>query len=122
MIMKHNQRVEIRPSTAADFCAFYDFKTMPFTARSLSFFIDGTLAGLGGVRLEKGCYIAFSDMKEDVKVSKATIYRCGLEVMALIKNMGISVVAVAKNDQNAAKFLKRLGFILDDSGDYYRHG
>jgi hypothetical protein len=123
MILKHNPRVEIRPSTKEDYQAFYGFEAMPFTVRSLSFFLDGALKGLGGVRLERGVYIAFSDMKEDVKVSKATIYRCGLAVMGLIKEMGISVLAVAKNDQTAPAFLKRLGFTLADPEEgIYRHG
>jgi hypothetical protein len=109
--MNRNKSVEIRPVTHDDICAFFETDSPPFTVKGLSFFLEGELVAIGGVRYERGYFIAFSDIKPGVTVSKATVYRCGLEVMKFIKDLGIPVVAMAdENLESAPRFLTHLGF------------
>jgi hypothetical protein len=121
--MRHNPSVDIRPITHEHVCAFYETDTPPVTVKGLSFFLDGELAAIGGVRYERGYFIAFSDIKPGVTVSKATVYRCGLEVMKFIKGIGIPVVAMADERlESAPRFLEHLGFEhkrSDPNGEVY---
>lgn len=120
--MSHNKRLEIKPSTQEHFMEFYEMETMPFTAHSLSFFLDGDLVALGGVRIGKDGFLAFSEIKPGVTVEKATIYRCGLEVMKMIKKLNIPVVAIPADQCTAPNFLKHLGFKTDEKGEVFVHG
>lgn len=116
-VSRHNPRLEVKPSTADDFKAFYGFYNMPFSAQSLSFFLDGELKGVGGVRFAEGYFLAFSDFDESVKVNGATLYRCALEIMKVVKDMKSQVFALAKNESTAPRLLTRLGFTLFASHD-----
>lgn len=108
---RHNPRLETRPLTIEDYEVFYNIKSMSFTTRGYAFYLDGALAGIGGIRYENGYFLAFSDIKPDIVVPKATVLRCGLKVMKMIKDMGITVVAVKnKNLEKAGRFLTALGF------------
>lgn len=124
--LRHNQRLEIRPLTADYIMEFHGLSAMPYSARGYAFFLDGDLVGMGGVRFHGPYFIAFSDIKENVKVEKATVYRCALEVMKLIRDMGIKTVAICNNDvPSAPKFLAHLGYHhshSDPAGEFYVHG
>lgn len=123
-ITKHNPRVEVRPSTIEDVQKFYGKEKLPFTVRAISFFLDGELAGIGGVRFHNGAYIAFSDMLDTIKPPPATIYRCGIEVMKMIKSTTKEVYAIKEERLvTAERFLSSLGFkhvLSADDGDFYK--
>lgn len=124
-IKRHNPHVEVRPSIPEDFKKFYSVDSVPFTARSVSFFFDGELKGCGGVRFEQGYFLAFSDFDESVKVNSATIYRCALEVMKIVKDMKTQTFAVAKNLDKSARLLKRLGWThykSEEGQEIYAYG
>ena len=108
--------------TAEDFKEFYGVDKVPFTVRGYAFFLEGKLAGLGGVRYDGQHLFAFSDIKDDVEVSKITIWRCTKLVMDIIDKMNVRVVAQADcNRETADRFLKRLGFVkYHDEGFYVR--
>lgn len=122
-LSRHNPRVKSRPSTKEDILLVTGEKDIPSTVRAITFLLDGEPAGIGGLRYEKGYYLAFSNIKEDINVSKATVVRCGLEVIKMIKSMGVTVFAVKSNAlPNADRFLKMLGFEFDshdEEGDVY---
>lgn len=123
----HNPHLDIRPSTAQEYMDWYEMDRMPFSVRSLSFYYDGALAGLGGVRFEHGVHYVFSDIK-DITVPRATVWRCALEVMKMVREMGIVAYAVQKTDiMTSERFLKRLGFKRDNYNsahgqEVYRYG
>ncbi len=119
----HNPRVEVRPATKEDLLEVSGLDELPSTVRAVTFLLDGEPSGIGGVRYENGYYLAFSDIKEDINVSKATIFRCGLEVMKMVKSMGITAYPVKSNElPSADRFLKALGSKFknsDEVGDVY---
>lgn len=121
-VTSHNPRVEVRPSTLEDYRVFYNIDSLPFTTRGLSFFLDGELVGLAGVRFFKTFFLVFSEIRPDVNVSRATIYRCGIEVMNMVDDLNIPVVAVPGNGLTAPNFLKHLGFTPDETGEVYYYG
>lgn len=121
--LKHNPRVTSSPITKEAFCEFYGMSSTPFSLRGISFYLDGKLAGVGGIRYCNGFFLAFSEMKPDIMASKATIFRCALEIMEIIKGVGMPVYAVCGNALTAPRLLRKLGFIFshtDDEGEVYR--
>jgi len=121
-VTNRNPRVRVEPSTLEHYKQFYDVGSMPFTVRSLSFFLDDELVAVGGVRFCKSFFLVFSEIKPGVNVEKATIFRCGIEVMNMVKSLGIPVVAVPGNAMTAPRFLKHLGFTPDPTGEVYYYG
>ena len=110
-ITSHNSRVTVRPSVKEDISFLVGIDEVPFTVKSITFLLDGEVAGIGGVRYENGYYLAFSVMKDDIKVSKLTIARCGLEVIKMIKEVKGDILAVRdKGFDNSGGFLEYLGF------------
>lgn len=120
--MNHNKRVVVEPATLDHFKQFYGYDEMPYSARGKAFYLDGELVAVAGVRFVQGYFLVFSEIKPDVKVEKATIFRCGLEVMDMVKSLGLPVIAVAGNGITAPRFLKHLGFTQSPCGEYYYYG
>jgi len=79
---------------------------VPASMRALVFFLNGELSGIGGYKIENGNLVVFSDLKEGVKVSKHTIWRCTKIIMDMVKEKGRPMYSVAENPE----LLKRLGF------------
>lgn len=122
---KHNPHVEIRPTLPEDLMKFYDLDHIPFSLKGISFFYDGELKGLGGVRFCNGFFLAFSDFDESVKVNDVTKYRVAMEVMKVVKDMKMQVFAEAKHKGMSGRLLKRLGWRLyftKDEEEFYVYG
>lgn len=110
-LKNHNPRLDFRPSTIEDIVDMTGISSLKNTVRAMTFLLDGEVSGIGGVKYESGYYVAFSDIKPDIDVSAATVARCGLEVMKMIKSMGVQVLAVkSTSSPGADRFLKFLGF------------
>ena len=109
-INSRNNRVYHVPLTKALLIEYFG-EDPKMTVKGYAFYLDGRLAGIAGIRYCGSEIYAFSDMKKDVNVSKATIWRCTLLVMSMIDDMKVPVVAVADHYRKTAPtFLTRLGF------------
>ena len=105
MKVESNPRVTYRISTVDDIENFTG-KKPESSMRSISFFLDGELSGIGGYKIENGNFVVFSDIKENVIVSKQTIWRCAKIVMDMIEEKGLPMYALSHNK----KFVEKLGF------------
>ena len=123
--MIHNSRVTVSLATVDDYEELMG-SSPAYTFKGISFFLDGVLAGIGGVQYIKQCPVVFSNIKEGVKVNKATIYRCALEIMKLAKTLGVPVYAFAdRKIITSERLLSKLGFVhvgTDTVGEVYKYG
>ena len=112
--------VIFRESTKEDMLSFFNLDSLPFTVKALTFLQDNDIIAISGVRYSDAGFLAFSDIKEGVILNKITIYRGALEVMKMLKDLNLPLVAIAKDIDNSPRFLDRLGFSKSiDSGVYY---
>lgn len=109
---RHNPRLSFRPSTREDIENLSGPDKLGFTARAITFLVDGTPSGIGGVQYVRHGFLAFCSISKDVIISKASIVRCGLEVMNMIKSIGAYPVYAIPDveKKNAERFLKSMGF------------
>lgn len=110
--------VETRPITATEVVAFFGSRP-PFTIRGMAFYIGGNLVGIGGVRNENGVWLAFSDIRKDVKVPAITIWRHAKRVVKeIVSEMQAPVYAVVdKQNKLGRKWANGLGFKLCSESD-----
>jgi hypothetical protein len=100
-----NPRVTYRTADQADLVDFYG-KRPDFSIKAIIFFLDDKPAAIGGWKIEGGNYAVFSEIKDDVKVEKSTIFRCARLVLDFISEKGCPMYASTHNP----RFLERLGF------------
>lgn len=119
--IRGNPRVTYSPITREDIEHFRGDTCNGQTVRGLAFFVDGELSGIGGVQYSKDGILAFSEIKEGVTVSKATVWRCTKLVMEMIDKRKLPVCAISDPDHKTApSFLERLGFLpVKDMGDSF---
>ena len=115
--LKSNPSVTYRPSVKEDIVDFYG--CVPVTMRSISFFLDGELAAIGGYKVQDGVVVIFSDIKEWAKTHKQSVWRCAKIVREFVKKTDAIIYAVAEN----CDFVSKLGFCKvggDEEQDLYR--
>lgn len=100
-----NPRVTYKNATQADLLEYYgDYP--PYTLKALVFYVDGELAGIGGWKIENGSYVVFSEIRENVTIEKATVFRCARIVMKMVAEQGSPMYAATDNQ----RLLEKLGF------------
>lgn len=101
--------VEIKMATAEDIKLFYPGGP-PRTSYSWVAFYKGSPACLAGLVLDRGGYIAYSEMKKN-GASKLTIWRTAKALLARIKALRLPMYAACEmSDKMAQAFVARLGF------------
>lgn len=101
--------VEIRRASREDIKLFYPngFRT----CYAWIAFYKGKPGCLAGVIVERGGYIAFSDVAKDIQAPKITIWRTARVLFDHIKSLKLPLYAACEfSDNMAQEFLKRLGF------------
>ena len=98
-----DKRVTYKLATQKDIEEYYG--KVPATMKAMIFYVDGEPAGIGGYRMLNGSFVIFSEIKENVKVSKQTIWRCAKIVMDMIAREKTTMYAVAGNE----RFCEKLG-------------
>lgn len=99
-----------RQATLEDLVAFYGSAPKE-TTRAIIFLRGDKIVAIGGVKMEKGRVVAFSEIKPDANLSKMTIWRSALIVMEMIKTFEVPVWAAAEHKgADTAKLIKRFGF------------
>lgn len=107
--------VRYRPLTLDDFSQFYNVESPRSTVKGLAFLIDDEVVGVAGVEIRKGFFYAFSDIKENVNVSKVTVWRCAIIVKDWLRELKTDVYACASEHfDGAPRLLQRLGFTKKD--------
>lgn len=112
MLLKNNPRVTVKPITVEDAKAFMGEDSPLPSHKGLSFFLDGELAAIAGIRFERGLFVVFSNIKSDIKVGRTTIFRCAQIVMKMCRSHGSSLYAICETDKSG-RFLERLGWVKD---------
>ena len=107
-----NRHVTYRSAVQQDYIDFYGERLL-WSARSIAFFYDGVVVGLGGYKIHNGSYVIFSDIAEG-DYPKLSVWRCAKIVMKMIGEVGTPMYAVAENDG----FCERLGMNREE-GDLY---
>lgn len=103
--LKSNPRITYRSATAGDLEDFWG-EYPPVSVRAVAFFLDGKIVGIGGWKMEGGSFVLFSEIKDGVKVEKATIFRCARIVMDMAAENKCPMHAATDNP----RFLESLGF------------
>lgn len=115
--------IEIRPATAADVLAFFG-RSPQKTMQAVVVIKDGELSAFAGVTIERNQIIAFSDVKDGVRVPNITVWRCAKAIMKYIRGRQAPVFAIASPDiPRSGRFLQTLGFTYVgpcESGNVYR--
>lgn len=102
--------VTIRPATARDAQRYYGGPP-PFSFRGYAAELNGEIVGVGGVYIQNGAYVAFSDMKSPLRQRKKTLAKACRILMELFDKTGGPVYAVASNTEPTAPYLlAKLGF------------
>ena len=97
--------MRIRPATRADLVAFYG-RPPSMTVRALvAVDADDRPVGVGGYYLKDGTAVAFSDQ---VGMNKRDMVRAGRPLMAMLKRLGMTIVAAS--DTTEATALRHFGF------------
>lgn len=96
--LKSNPRVTYRKATIEDVIAATGAEPKN-SLRAIAFFLDGKIAGLGGYKIENGSYVIFSDIKDNLDVSKQTIFRCAKVIMDFVKSKGVPMYVKAHNPE-----------------------
>lgn len=104
-ILPSNPRVTYKDATQDDLISYYG-STPAFSVRAIIFYLDGEVAAIGGWKIENGSYVVFSEIKEGVKVEKATVFRCARVILEMVSEKGCPMYAATDNH----KFLEKLGF------------
>jgi hypothetical protein len=89
-----------------DMIAYYGGNP-PYSSKSIIFYKDGEMIGIGGYKIDCGNFVIFSEIKENARLNKQTIWRCGRVIMDFIKGHGIKMLAVSSNK----KLCEALGLI-----------
>jgi hypothetical protein len=122
IVEMNRSNVVFRETTKEDMLSFFNLETLPFTVKALTFLLDGDIIAISGVRYSGGGFLAFSDIKEGVSLNKITIYRGALEVMKMLKSLNLPLEACPKDFHTAPKFLTKLGFTQNSTGEVFYYG
>lgn len=96
------------PLTEAHILAFFG-TGCPYTLKGVAFYWCDKLAGIGGVALQQGRWVAFSDIDGAVKVPDIVIWRCAKLVMReIVMQMDAKVFASVAPQSH--KWATLLGF------------
>jgi hypothetical protein len=114
--------VIFRETTKDDMLKFFNLDSLPFTVKALTFLLDDDIIAISGVRYGDAGFLAFSDIKEGVSLNKMTIYRGALEVMKMLKDLDLPLIASPKDFESAPKFLTHLGFSPNATGEVFYYG
>lgn len=102
--------VELRPATPELLREFFGHEPKE-TVRALVAYIDGVPAGVGGVTIEASRFVAFCDIRSDMRIPKITIWRYSKIIMEFIKERKAPILAACRTDDlSAQRFVERLGF------------
>lgn len=112
-----DNRVHIRPLVAMDILKMFGFPLQQ-TCQGFAVEMDGKLAAIAGVMIQRPLMIAFSIIRPGLEVSPRLIWRTALELWEKIKGLGYPVLyAIASPDiPGAPAFLERLGFTHIEHG------
>lgn len=104
----------VREATKADIDAFYAMEEKP-TMRAWLAEVDGEIIGICGIARTRGRWVAFCDIKDELRRFKKVILKTGLLMMREARKAGIRYVYSEPNpdEPNAERFLQALGFHLD---------
>lgn len=112
--------ITIRNATKDDVKAFHEMQesdpahnhkhTLENSIRAWVVEVDGKLACIAGVVYGKNYIEAFSDMAPDLNVPKRTIWRYGKILAGYIKDLGLPVIALCRENPDSSKFLESVGF------------
>lgn len=108
-------RVELRPSTLADFVALQG-EGPRHRARCITALVDGRVIGIGGlVQLPGGGHAAAVLMADEARRYPVAIHRAGLEAIAMFKRLKLTRVVAQADPHNPAaeRWLIRLGFVAE---------
>ena len=102
-------KYEILPATKGDLVAFYG-ASLPMSVRGVVLRADGEPVAVGGVFIQDGAAIGFSEIKDGVPRPKKHIIKTALGVLKLFRQHP-EVMAFANADEpSAPRFLEYLGF------------
>lgn len=104
--------IAFRPATLADFKTFYGVAA-PVTLRGIVAERDGEIVGFGGYYLMGSMAYAFTDQRG---MTKREMVKGGREVMKMLKNIGLDIMANCTDSDVA---LRHFGF--ERFGSFYRH-
>ena len=114
--------MKIVPATAALAEEYYG-KPMPVSMRAYFLLDDDSKPiGLSGfLRVTKQVKVIFSEGKEEAYRDKKLVMKFAKMMMDIADENGWTLIAqVDENIPTAPRFLKHLGFILDETGEYVR--
>ena len=108
------RKITIRPASREDIAAFSDEENKP-TIKAFCAELDGKIIGLGGVALEKGRFIAFADLPDEIRPYKMTIMRWAKRFFEQARKDGIRFIYADANpnEPKSVAWLKSLGFERD---------
>lgn len=96
------------PLTEAHVTALFD-RPCPYLLKGVAFYWCDKLAGIGGVALQQGRWVAFSDIDGAVTVPDIAVWRCAkLVVREIVSKMTVPVYAEVAPSSH--KWAKLLGF------------
>lgn len=111
---------EARPATREEIERFDPERRN--TVRALAFYYNGELAAIGGITVEHGRLVAFSNICDNLEAPKMTIYRAARDVMKFIGNRPI-LASADPAFPNSGRFLESLGFThigTQECGEVYQ--
>ena len=97
--------IEIRPAIASDFDEVCGSRNH-VTVRAFTVTRNGEPVAIAGITLERGQFVAFSDIKEGVTAPKMTIWKTARKLAELIKGLNLPAISTTSN----GKFLESMGF------------
>lgn len=103
--------VEIRPATQKDAEAFYGKQPIK-SMRAYVAVEDGKPIGIGGVFRDKNTFVAFSEMKPEMRKYPKDIVRGYRVIFEIIKRYNVVYAIANKQENNARKLITKLGFTL----------
>jgi hypothetical protein len=105
--------VEIRPATQKDAEAFYGKKPIK-SMRAYVAVLDGEPIGIGGVFRDSDAFVAFSEMKPEMRKYPKDIVRGYRMIFDIIKKYNVVYAIANKQENNARKLITKLGFKLTE--------
>lgn len=103
--------LEIRHMNAREFANYYGPAVVMHSTKGYVFLLDGEYVGAAGVEMRPDSFYVFSEMKEDAKLSKQTIWRCANLVSDMIDKIPATKVATSDvGNKSAHKFCEKFGY------------
>lgn len=112
----------IRPATGEDLEKFIGKTRLGPSSLVYAIEYNGEVAAIFGRTLRPDFSVACSNIKEDVKAPKMTVFRTALKAMKLLAEAKIPLYAVCNERiQHSGKFLERLGFYQIGDTNVYKY-